>query len=343
MKNLDSQQELFLSFDGVAEDKAIEVVQASFVRRKAMTYQELFGGFDTLRCITYSYGMGFLEEIVCMFSNAEVILGDPTLVRTDILTVATAQVVSALEISKHKELVRRVESGALKIWLKRGPISHEKMYIMEADDGRRRVVFGSANMSRSAFTGKQTEGVYVFDGDDAFEDALAHFQELQRSSDVDPVTKAEIIRNEDEREMLEQSPMIKHCIADNAVIILPEPQPINDEGRYFADLSRMASKFRKMIPQESVPKPIDTGSAKMIAPIHVKTLLKAMRQADNEAKATGGIYPKLDINMDAGLLSLNDGPLLPPPSIGEVESDAKAVAAYFDLLDIFCGDIATHR
>ncbi len=51
------------------------VTQLSFVEGTAMTWKDLFSGFDSLYAITYSSGLGFVTELVSLFESAEIIFG----------------------------------------------------------------------------------------------------------------------------------------------------------------------------------------------------------------------------------------------------------------------------
>ena len=52
-------------------------------------------------------------------------------------------------------------------------VSHAKIYLLEGAD-RRRVIVGSANLSETAFSGRQAETLMVFDDDDV---AWEHYAE----------------------------------------------------------------------------------------------------------------------------------------------------------------------
>ena len=53
----------------------IEVIYSKFIDQRRMDYKALFGGFDHLRVITFSYGLGFVETVADMFEDVEIIIG----------------------------------------------------------------------------------------------------------------------------------------------------------------------------------------------------------------------------------------------------------------------------
>ena len=101
--------------------------------------------------------------------------------------------------SKHKlNLLDKIDSGKVKFYVARKQISHEKIYLLEASDGRKRVIMGSANMSYNAFGGKQRENICYIDGEQAYSWYMDVYESLKEDS-VDEIShKAMSIANIDE-------------------------------------------------------------------------------------------------------------------------------------------------
>lgn len=158
----------------------IEVIYSKFIDQRRMDYKSLFGGFDHLKVITFSYGLGFVETVADMFEDVEIIIGSMNTVRPDIVEVAMHQKLEMKRLSKRKRLVERVKDGSVRIYFNMRKMSHEKLYILYADDGRCRIITGSANLSKRAFTGGQYEEITCFDGDAVmFDNRLARFESLK--------------------------------------------------------------------------------------------------------------------------------------------------------------------
>ena len=121
----------------------IEVIYSKFIDQRRMDYKALFGGFDHLRVITFSYGLGFVETVADMFEDVEIIIGSMNTVRPDIVDVAMHQKLEMKRLSKRKQLVERVKDGSVRIYFNMRKMSHEKLYILSADDGRCRIITGS--------------------------------------------------------------------------------------------------------------------------------------------------------------------------------------------------------
>lgn len=172
----------------------IEVIYSKFIDQRRMDYKSLFGGFDHLKVITFSYGLGFVETVADMFEDVEIIIGSMNTVRPDIVEVAMHQKLEMKRLSKRKRLVERVKDGSVRIYFNMRKMSHEKLYILYADDGRCRIITGSANLSKRAFTGGQYEEITCFDGDAVmFDNRLARFESLKGMSSTTPLEPAVMV------------------------------------------------------------------------------------------------------------------------------------------------------
>src|SRR5699024_12430404 len=108
-----------------------------------------------------------------MFQRAEIVLGCEEMMsysRHEIMAYQCKTIERLRESAgKRKiDLVARIEKGTLRFFVARNVLSHEKIYLLSAEDGRKRVVMGSANMSFAAFGGKQRENISYIDGDKAY-------------------------------------------------------------------------------------------------------------------------------------------------------------------------------
>lgn len=85
-------------------------------------------------------------------------------------------------------MIRRCNYGTVRFYVAHSMLSHEKIYLLSAADGRRRVIMGSANMSSSAFGGKQRENICYVDGDRAYDWYMNCYLEL-RDNSTDQIVK----------------------------------------------------------------------------------------------------------------------------------------------------------
>ena len=152
-----------LLFPQENELDSLELVQMKFVKKTFATWKELFEGFDTLYAITFSYNLDFIEKVMHHFKHAEVILGCEALVKFDLQTIMAHQTRSLEAITKYPYLLQRVEDDSLHFWVAKDIVSHKKVFILKAEDGRTRVIMGSANFSTRSFNGTQLENIGYFE------------------------------------------------------------------------------------------------------------------------------------------------------------------------------------
>lgn len=158
----------------VGHDSTLDVVKMEFAGAETMSWQTLFSGFDTLHAITYSSSINFAYCLLDLFADAEIIFGCDDVISYSLQEVMAYQL-KTLERMRETagklklDLVSRIEAGSLRFYVARSILSHEKLYLLSAKDGRKRVVLGSANLSFSAFGGRQRENICYVDGDAAYD------------------------------------------------------------------------------------------------------------------------------------------------------------------------------
>ena len=148
--DLDSVQESLFSNTGTK----IDVVKLHFDGAETLEWRDLFSGFDTLHAITFSSGIGFIDQLLQLFQSAEIIFGCENVMSYSLQEIMAFQNGVIERIRKQSSLkdhiLSKIDSGELKLYVAKAQISHEKIYLLSAEDGRKRVVTGSANMSFNA-------------------------------------------------------------------------------------------------------------------------------------------------------------------------------------------------
>ncbi len=174
-----------LSLFDVVEPKEItgpkvDVVRLDYVTAEPMTWQELFEGYQKLRAITFSSGIHFVYNLLDMFEDAEIIFGCESVMSYSMQEIMAYQnqllerMRDAASNSRQK-LLERIDNGSVRFYVAHNQLSHEKIYLLEAEDGRKRVVMGSANLSYNAFGGMQRENICCIDSEAAYEKLLRIF------------------------------------------------------------------------------------------------------------------------------------------------------------------------
>ena len=108
-----------------------------------------------------------------------------------------------------------------------GSLPAEKIYLLSAKDGRKRVIMGSANMSAAAFEGRQRENICYMDGDEAFDWYMECYQTLKEKS-TDEIGKDSLLCADD-GENLEELPIAKTVRVKKAVVIQPVSENQKEE------------------------------------------------------------------------------------------------------------------
>lgn len=312
----------------------LDVVKMEFLEAETLSWKELFSGFDTLHAITYSSGIGFVYQLLEMFQKAEIVFGCDEVISYSLQEIMAYQCKTIERLresaSKRKiDLVARIEKGTLRFFVARNVLSHEKIYLLSAEDGRKRVVMGSANMSFAAFGGKQRENISYIDGDKAYDWYWDCYCQLKEES-TDEVAQESLLCADDAGN-LEQLPIARTIQVKKALVLQPV-QEAKEEVRFVLDIKNLAAKF-----STAVPKPDKKGKL-ILSPEKMKTIRRQVVAGKTKEKELQSEYPQLEIFPDEGLVRLNDATLDLQPSHEEVAKDIGLFLKYMDGYEKFNGD-----
>lgn len=313
----------------------LDIVKMSFEEAKTMTWQELFSGFDVLHAITYSSGIGFVCKLLKKFSQAEIIFGCDEVLSYELQEIMAYQYKMVERLcdtanQKKVDLLSRIDDGSLRLYVARTILSHEKIYLLEAQDGRKRVIMGSANMSDTAFGGLQRENICYMDGDKAYNWYMDCYLEL-RDSSTDNIT-VEALTTANIGENLEELPISKTVRAKKALVIEPVTD-LREEVRFVLDVKQLAAKLRP-----TVPKPDKKGKI-LLSPEKIKSVRRQVVSEQTQEKELRNEYPQLTIYPDEKLVRLNDATVDLHPSREEIAKDAALFRKYMDGYEKFHGDV----
>ena len=334
MENLSffDEQQTMENLNGVKDSKHLDVVKLNYESCESLTCQELFFGYDNLCAITYSSGIGFVCELLDRFEQAEIIFGCEDVMDYSMQSVMAYQckLIERMRNKAYKKLAERVENGTLHLFVARDILSHEKIYLLSAKDGRKRVIMGSANMSAAAFEGRQRENICYMDGDEAFDWYMECYQTLKEKS-TDEIGKDSLLCADD-GENLEELPIAKTVRVKKAVVIQPVSENQKEEVRFALDVKGLAAKFKPC-----VPKPDKKGKI-LLSPDKIKIIRKHVVEAKTLEKEQRSEYPQLDVEPDEKYVTLNEQKLDLNPPKAEVEKDVELFLRYMDGYEKFHGD-----
>ena len=229
----------------------LDVVQMQYIGAESIEWKNLFSGFDKLYAITFSSGINFVYKLLNMFEYTEVIFGCENVISYKMSEIIAYQnnLIEKLreKASKSKmDLLDKIDSGKAKFYIARKQLSHEKIYLLESNDGRKRVIMGSANMSYNAFGGNQRENICYVDGDDAFSWYKDVFDSLKENSTDEISHKA--IDISDLSDNIDSLP-ISETIKVSKVLELESDKSNLEEIEFILDTQNLSKSLEPMLPK----------------------------------------------------------------------------------------------
>lgn len=337
MKNVSffDEQQTMDGFMDHAEQDRLDVVKMDYIAGERLTWPELFSGFDTLHAITYSSGLHFVHQLLSHFQQAEVIFGFEGVMDCSLQSVMAYQskLIEKLRSGSGKTyeaLVSRIEDGSLHLYVARSVLSHEKIYLLSASDGRKRVIMGSANMSAAAFEGKQRENICYLDSDAAYAWYMECYQSLKENSTDEILKRALTLA--DDGENLEELPIAGTLRTRKAMVIQPASQEQQEAVQFALDVKNLAGRFKP-----SLPSPDKKGKL-LLSPDKFRIIRKNVVEQRTLEKEKRSVYPQLDIMVDEQAVLLNDTRLDLHPSPEEICRDVEQFLRYMDGYSRFYGE-----
>ena len=313
----------------------LEVVKMAYCGAEVAYWQDLFSGFDTLRAITFSSGINFIYKLLDMFDKAEIIFGCEHIMSYSLQEIIAYQdrLIDRIRenISASKQnLLSRIDCGEINFYVSREKISHEKIYLLSSNDGKKRVIMGSANLSYNAFGGRQRENICYIDGEEAYNWYSDKFEELKSVSCDSISTKA--INFADAIENIGELP-ISQTIKVNKAMVIETDKNMNDDIQFVLDTNNLSKKISPLVPQPEKK----TGKIKISADTLIK-VQRRLKEEQTKEKELRSEYPQLTINAFDGTVVLNDKSVDLNPSKDEIKQDVDLFIKYMDGYSKFHGD-----
>ena len=313
----------------------LDIVQMQFEAVHTMTWQELFEGYDTLHAITYSSSISFVYQLLDYFSYAEILFGSEEVLSYSLQEVIAYQS-KTVEYFRDRakkmnvDLMQRIDNDSLRMYVAHEALSHEKIYLLSASDGRKRVIFGSANLSLAAFQGHQRENISYVDGDTAYEWYMSSFQNLKEHC-TDYITKEAFLFG-DAEENMEDLPLANTARVRKAIVLEPA-KDVNEEVKFVLDVRNLAKKLAPM-----VEKPDKKGKV-LLSPEKIKIVRRKVLEEKQREKELRSEYPHLQVFVEQGSVSLNGQELDLHPTEEDVAKDAQLFLNYMNGYEKFHGDV----
>lgn len=313
----------------------LDVVKMEYIGAESVEWKELFDGFDKLYAITFSSGINFVYKLLNMFEYSEVIFGCEGVLSYNMSEVIAYQN-NLIEKMREKasqskiNLLDKIDSGNAKFYVARKQISHEKIYLLEANDGRKRVVMGSANMSFNAFGGRQRENICYVDGEKAYEWYKDVFDSLKENSTDEITYKA--IEVADITDNIDNLP-IAETVKVQKVLALETNKDNLEEINFILDTQNLAKTLTPIVPKSEKK----TGKI-LLSP---ETFIKLRRHIKDESvreKELRSEYPQLAIDAFKQTVNLNGAEVDLHPTNEEIKHDVDLFISYMEGYKKFHGD-----
>ncbi len=245
MDNLMAQGGLLLDDpDSKTTSSRLDVVYARALNTGVFQRDELFGGFTKMRALTYSASIPMVmallrdyeyEKFECIFGHGGIIGAEPEKllrfqrVMDEKLNDGFVSI-AGLDPERQKILYDRVAEGTARFHVVKDVIAHAKIYLLE-DGERRRVVVGSANLSETAFSGRQAETLVVYDDDPI---AWEHFDNQYQAVLETATTEVPIREKTIAADLLpiDETPLFKNVRESGSDTTIYVPAPTDQEAKY---------------------------------------------------------------------------------------------------------------
>ena len=343
---IDQQRLAFDDPDSRTRDGALNTVWARAEEVKPFD-RSLFGNFLTFRALTYTSSipmvMGLLRDydydgFECVFGHngilsheAEQILGFQGVVDEKLNQGFLG--LKGLSEERREIIYDRVADGKASFYVVKDAIAHAKIYLLERDD-LRRIIVGSANLSETAFSGRQAETLVVFDNDDI---AWKHYSEQYTAvRDVSanhlPLRKEPI---QIERMRIEETPALKEAEASEDGVTFYIPASQADEAEY--SLPQILSKIeivRPVLRRAMADIHPNKEGMLRITPRIVKQMTQIVRSRDVEEG------PHTYLSLSGGRFTLSDQMMSLEPAEQDVRHDVERWLEFFQNYENgFVGDV----
>ncbi len=313
----------------------LDVVELDYVTTKAVTWQELFYGYNKIRAITYSSNINFIYKLLEMFDEAEIIFGNEMVMSGSIQEIMAYQNQLLLRMRENaskarQELMERIDNGTVCFYVAHKQMSHEKIYLLEATDGRKRVIMGSANMSYNAFGGHQRENICFIDNKHAYDWYASCFDDLKENSTNVISKKALLVA--DTSENIDALPIAEHIYAKKAFIVETEKELLS-EVQFILDVQNLAKELKPIIPKA------DKKNGKTYLMPDTITKIRRQRIEENiRDRELRSEYPHLIVDTEKKSVLLNGEEMDLQPKKEEIAADIDLFLRYMDGYSAFHGN-----
>jgi hypothetical protein len=309
----------------------------------------LFEGFDTMNALTYTSSIPMVVSLLRDhdFQAFECVFGHGGVLSREAAGILAFQAVldeklnqgfiglDNLTVERREVIYNRVAQGTVRFHVVKDAIAHAKIYLLERD-GLRRVIVGSANLSETAFSGRQSETLIAFDNDDtAWRHYRAQYEAVRDNSTSHvPLRRAPVVASPGLFN-LEETPSLREAEAnpDGITLYVPQESPI--EAEYAVPHVAVRVEAVKPVFKRALAdiRPDRKGNFRLASRVIKQiTRLSRSRQAEDA--------PPTYLALDSGCFTLSGQALSLDADPDEVAGDVERWVAFFGNYENgFVGDV----
>lgn len=313
---------------------------------------ELFSGFNTLKVITFSYSLSFINSIISKFDRAEIIIGGNFLVEKDqtyhefLAEVLANNAEVPKLIKKFQNLSSMMESENIEVRTPKFLIDHRKVYLLQSDDSKTRVITASANFTGKAWNNDIVENITCDDTDYAYEVYSEEFETAwANSSDIiKPVVSSKSKGSndaDDETDPLKDTSMLRKIKETGETIVLQHYHEDNiclENIKYTIDHEKLKEDYLALLKECKFKS--NEGLVKIL-PKHLVKIEHNQKQILAKKLSIRDVtenYPSLTFDYLEQKAFLNNKELDLNPSAEEIRKNIEQITYLFSNYDNFLGD-----
>lgn len=321
--------------DSRTRSKGLDVVYAR-MEKVSQFDSSLFAGFSSLRALTYTPSIPMIFNLLRNFDydDFECIFGHNGILPREAADILAFQSVvdeklnagfvgiKGLPEERRRVIYDRAINGTARFYVVKDAIAHAKIYLLERE-GFRRVIVGSANLSETAFSGRQAETLVAFDNDDA---AWEHYSRQYEAVQGIATNRLALREKPIPAEILplEETPALKEAETKESGVAIYVPTEQDDEVEY--SIPRVLATVEHIRPsrQQALAgeRPDRTGNLRLV-PRVVREMIRISRsRQDDDAPRTFLSYNGRSFTLSSVELSLEANP-------DSVRSDVAAWLEFF--------------
>lgn len=309
--NENSPQDLFAA----EKPKAITAIKVDVVNTSSFdNVYELFEGFNHLKLITYSSDVGLMLQLADYFEDVEFIFGNESVMGKAgsyfIEQYALCKGLHDLNQQKDDSIIKRIKDGSFRIFVTKlnGCTSHQKLFLLSNDKNEYRVITGSANLSKRAFSGKQRETVEFAEGINNYSFYLEEYNKTKEQSTYSVAERSVKLVNSPED--FENIPIIQSVLTTGQLAVEQMEDVTEAIDEYVIPKQQLEAFFEqeKLNPDSLLTKS-KTPGYDVIVPDKVKKFSNKMKAAVNKRLIAEKDFPRYYYDKSKNCLYFYDEPI----------------------------------